>query len=421
MQSYKKSIKEFLQLIEENNLLKSISFLEDFPDAPKVFTYSAYLASNKRISDAKPGVIDGYGSSFNSKETALLKCLAEALERLAQICWLNKNITISSFKELNKEAIDPCLFIENKKIRREKIGWIEGSNLLTNSPCYIPAQLTHINYQSAYPSEPILNDANTTGAAGGFDDETTILKAIYEAVERDSFMTHYLTKIPGKRIAIEKIDSKIVKLALKSAERYNYEVVLIDITSDLQIPTFLSIRIDKTGIGPCITMGMKSSFSQIAAIEGSIQESFAVNKWLRTEVITKYQQNKSMLTPKLITNLKERGMYWYPILMLKELDFLIKQTPKQLIIKPFKMTAREELMLLTKTLKSKKIDVYTVNLTLKIFEKVGYRVFKAILPQLQMLTLNQTTEVIKHARLKAISEYFGYKKYIVNPVPQPFL
>ena len=67
------------------------------------------------------------------------------------------------------------------------------------------------------------------------------------------------------------------------------------------------------------------------------------------------------------------------------------------------------------------MEVFYVNLSLRIFKKHRYYVCKTIIPALQPLILNEKHRVINHARLKSVSNYFGFNKYKINPLPQPFL
>lgn len=428
---YKKHIKILLNELEAKKIIRSIGKIRQFPDEPKLFLYGSVFNSVKKFFEDSTYVAEGFGASFSSRYEALLKCLCEGIERFCLGCYKNSMIVRARFTDLRQEALDPSEYTKDPLTRKNTFGWVKGFNLTKNVSCLVPAQLVYLRYiisSMQKPREVILTDINSTGAAFGFDHESTLLRAVYEVVERDAFMTTYLTKTSPKRVAIEKIKRKLsvsanktITLILQKAKRYNLEIMLFDITNDIGIPSFLATTIDRTGLGLSFALGIKASLSMEDGILGSLREAFAGTTWLRTLLIES-KTRISKIDPAKIHTVAERGLYWAPLSMLKHLDFLFHQPPKDITITPFRYTnAKEELNVVERMLGQRNMEIFYADITLANFRNLGYFVYKAIIPRLQMLNLDEAIRVIQHDRLKATAAYFGRKSYIINTLPQPFL
>ncbi len=176
------------------NYLISVNAIQDFdiihspPDETFLFLYSCML----KTSTSKQQV-SGTGVSVYTREAALLKCLAEATERYS-LC-INNETDIEYLnivdKKINKSI---CCDIRERSSLDVIPGWVKGYNLSQSKNAVIPAQLVYLDYQPVknekYISQPI-----STGAAFGDSHEDTLLRGIYELVERDAFLTIYLNQI----------------------------------------------------------------------------------------------------------------------------------------------------------------------------------------------------------------------------------
>ncbi len=100
----------------------------------------------------------------------------------------------------------------------------------------------------------------STGAAAGGCLASALVRGIYEVIERDAFMISYLNKLENDKVDLEKIPDARITTLLSILNRYRIEGHIMDITSDLGVPTFVTILVDRTGIGPAIHCGLKTSF-----------------------------------------------------------------------------------------------------------------------------------------------------------------
>lgn len=429
-------IKKLFRLLTNLSLLKIVGRPKSiFYDEPRKYTFSALIDNSSPYFQKYGYQIDngaaphnilcsekiyGSGLSFFSKKNALIRCLGEAVERLSLYCFRQNDFLISHYDEIKAPALDPSLLIDDKSVQKKTFSWIEGYDYFNAQKCMIPSQLVYLNYKRI-KDEPRLSVPISTGAAGGFEFESTLSRAIYEVVERDAFMTTYLNKIPSKQIEIKSIKNKHISIICSKAERYALEIHVFDITNDLKIPTYLTLLIDKTGIGPAVSVGLKSGLHQISSIVGSIEESFLSRSWIRFQLFKKGTIKKNELNKPIQTFL-ERGEYWYNQKNIDHLNFLLhsKCVPFQ-DVKTNSKNMREELKMITEALKDLGFPIYYASLSLEDFKDIHYQTLKVIIPGLQPLYLDENHRFINSARLEQVARFFNVKYKGINDIPHPFL
>ncbi len=420
MQNLDSWIESLLEILEKNEILLSIFRQESSPDEPKMYRFSARVKTNIKITDNAGWEGGAGGFSFHSVKLALLKCLVEAAERASNASYRERSIFYTSFEKIRDKALDLSAYIDKLEAYKDNLGWVKGLDLLNSRRSYIPAQLVYLNYKTI-KNEPFLGSTISTGAAGGVDYESTLLRGIYEIIERDAFMCVYLARIAIPEVDLVKLQSPKINRILDQAQRYDLDIKVFDITNDLGIPSFMSILVDKTGLGPSFSIGLKSSMSPEQAILGSIEESFHTRPWMRQVLINQNKTNlKYVMTAKIHTML-ERGVFWLPPKMLKNLDFLNSHSKKKILFKkPFK-NANEELEYIKKILINKRLATYCIDITPKLFKNSNFKALKVIIPNLQPLFLHEEHRKININRISTVASFFGVEKFKLNNLPHPFL
>lgn len=415
-------IKKTIDQLVKLGVFNGINYSSNLPDEPKMHRFNLSLSIKKDLTDGNLNSSNGSGFSFSSRKLALIKCLIESTERTLNTIYKKSDLVFSSYKSLldqGQNPLDPTLFGIDKSSQNLSFGWVLGKELISYKSFLIPAQAIFYNYKRQ-KNEPHLTTQISTGAAGGLDYESTLLRGIYEIIERDAFMTAYLLKIKLPKVDLNQLkDSKIQKL-LKIAKKYNLEIVVFDITSDLKIPSFLTILLDKTGLGPTISLGLKSSLFYKTAILGSIEESFHPRLWIR-RLITDNKSNNYQYDYNTLSSVSDRGLLWTSPNMLKHLDFLFDQKAKPVSYQLINLTPRQELSKIITILKEKNLPTFFVDLNLPEFKKLGLCFYKVTIPKLQPLYLNEKHKEIRTDRINQVAAYFNLKTLTLNPIPHPFL
>lgn len=423
----------------EFKLIKDFGRIYQYYDEPKFWQYSAHLNSKFLVQDGNDFESIASGVSFTSEKLAIAKCLCESMERYCNNAFFSRStVCIKKYKELESKALNPreiVAFSDNqlkdnnfKKFLitdDSKFSWTEGFSLTGNEKILIPSQLIYLSYPYVR-REPVIYSGISTGAAGGSCLSAALVRGICEIVERDAFMIFYLNKLEAKKIALNRIKDPKIQNLLDILSRYKMEVYTFDITTDIDIPTFLSVVVDRTGFGKSITLGLKSDLNQMTAIIGSIEETFNSRSWLRTE----YEKSEKKVTPTdLLKNsdIRTRGLLWYPVEAIDNLNFLLNAPASKDNINPkeVKRTSGQQLEYILEMFKKHEYDVFYKDITLPVFKNLNYFVTKTIIPQMQPFYLDDNYKLLGGSRLYDVPKKIGFKtklrEHQLNPYPHPFL
>ncbi|MDO8269577.1 MAG: YcaO-like family protein [Candidatus Levybacteria bacterium] len=413
-------MEKMLSVIKKYKLLNGINEVQGFHDEPQQYQFVA------RLNIQRP-YTSGYGNkscnaggvSFESKENALIKCLGESIERFCFYAYRKKKLTFLPIDELEQTSF-PINSFRPIKEKKSKVGCIKGFDLYSREKCDIPAALIYGGYKPGKNETSFEFPLVTTGAAGGFSHEETVLRGIYEVVERDAIMGVYLNSIPVPMVNLLALRDKRVTRILALCTQYKLKIYTFEITNNIGIPAFLSVLIDKSGLGPAVSLGAKAGFNIADSILGSMNETFMVRTLIRRVYLEKQIGKKEQIdnNEAIIIN---RGLFWWDTKMISKLSFLLKNNLEKKVVVQKKLDNRRELKKSISLLKQKGLHVYVADITADIFHEIKYTVYKVFIPGLQPLYLNENEkQYVNIPRLKEIAEWFGVG-HKINSVPHPFL
>lgn len=421
-------------VVDNPKIVKKIYKIPNYNDEPQLYNYSAQFIDGNSLKVSKDSIASG--ASFD-KNNALLKLIGETAERYSLSTYDRNVLVHKSFNQLvnNKEdvldlfqlALLSEFFGESKReaLKERKLSLTMGKSLITDTKIMVPAQLVYVPYLY-YKSEPILQLPISTGAAAGESIYDAIYRGICEVVERDSFMIHYYNKLDSPKINIETCKNKTITKIVAALKRYNLELYVNDITTDIGVPAVVSIIVDRTGLGPAISIGLKAGFDINQNVIGAIEEALMVRSWVRDEYM--YLRPKHT-PPQIISSIEDRAIFWYPKNTIRYLDFWLSKKKNNNPYKLHKLrhnSNQEKVRELIKIFASKGYDVIYVDITTPMILKYGIKVIKVIIPQLQPLHLDEKYSYFTFPRLynapidmgiagrpKALKE--------LNNIPHPFL
>jgi thiazole/oxazole-forming peptide maturase SagD family component len=270
--------------------------------------------------------------------------------------------------------------------------------------------------------EPVITHLISTGGACGETRETTLLGGLYELIERDAFTTTYLIKAPVTKLLVDSIHDEQVRTIAQSLKRYRLEWHLFEITNDIEVPVFLSLIIDRTGIGPALTGGASAGWNTVAAIIKSVSEATMSRPWLRA-ALSRKEGYQSIIKREVngIRDRLERAFYWYPVSQLRHVSFLLDMKGTAYTDRLFTGIIQDEIDLTLKKLADKNYPVFYTDITHEPLRKQGFLVYKVMSPALHGLYLDEEKSFKDMARLRKVAHHFGMKKFEINPIPHPFL
>lgn len=400
-----------------------------YNDEPQLFAYSAHYKTRYKDVDSIAS-----GVSFD-KERALMRVLGETLERYCLDNFNERDFITGSISDLHVPFLDPTRVISfseqqlknkhfNKFIIKDAsiFRWVHGYSLFLKKKILVPAQLVFTSYQPI-KNEPWILLPISTGAATGITLEGGLYRGICEIIERDAFMISYLNKLPSPLIDLQSIKNKVIANILSILNRYRLEVFVVDITSDLQIPAFASLLLDRTGLGPAVSVGLKAGLNEEETIIGAIEESLMVRSWIRD--IFMYTETK-MKIPNTIETVEDRACFWFKPESIEYLDFWLKHGRRKKLESRKALDEHNEFHQAITLLKKAGIDIFYVDITQPKMKKFGFTVVKVIIPQLHPFYLEEKYPYLGGNRLYDVSVKLGFQssphhENQLNKIPHPFL
>lgn len=381
------------------NLVRSLTFT----DEPKLFHYSCL-----------DGNIEGSAGCDLNENIAKIKAMGEFYERFCldnpyqKYNFNPKNkLDIEYFVNFRDEDLDYQKKSYIEKIKSFNFAYITGLDMNNGYEIDIPAQLVYVNPNF---KKPIIKPRISTGAALHSDLEIAIKNGIMENIERDSYMISYLSKRQLPRV--------ILKDELKEIEkyfgRYNLELIILDSSTNLEIPSFICLNIDKTGIGPAVSVGLNADLDPKKGIYGAIMESQQVRQWIRYKYLLDNRPNIDSSSK--IKEVHHRGYYWYPKSSIDKLDFWLSDNNLTISQGDIPKKIETSNKLVSNLLKNG-IHSYMIDIGHEQIKDTGFDVVKILQPELHPLFLDQSIPCLTSNRLKLYMKDSNK----LNKIPHPFM
>lgn len=202
-------------------------------------------------------------SSFGiatDQEYATFIAEAEFLERLSS--WLPLDLAISSAydKKLVRAQSPKELSLKSALASRKK------SSLISEV------------YWGLQQSRDIPYHVTTSGTATHTTHDAAVLSAWLELIERDAFFVHWLNGISPRHIDTTKLEEEdgSFRSIVEQLRSSGCTFYILDITTDIAVPTCLALLIIQTDKGCSFGVSAKASFDTKKAIINSLMDAVAV-------------------------------------------------------------------------------------------------------------------------------------------------
>ena len=214
------------------------------PDAP-IFLAVA-MPTAEGVTGLKPRLPAGRGLTV---QQAIIAAGAEALELRASLAQ-HHSATLAKLTESNG------------------IKMLGARDLLTAEVVPVPAQNVYLDC-AAVLSEPVVNDANSTGCAAGQTLETATATALWECLERDAVALWWHGGMAPGRLDLDLIDVQQPRLFWWLHQR-SRSTRLLDLTSDIGLPVVAAVSSEPDG--RCVAMGAAARPTLVEATLAAVTE-----------------------------------------------------------------------------------------------------------------------------------------------------
>jgi ribosomal protein S12 methylthiotransferase accessory factor len=416
-------------------LISSLFPAEKLPDEPKVKMWACRINSEKNK-------ISG-GISYTDDGDAIYAALAEALERYIwkeETDYYRKPLFASVFELQARGRLffDPYVFVSYSTEQRiseprlffdenTKFTWIEGTDLLTKKPRYIPSQtvtgVKNYNHPVGMGISPLIRNRMTIGLATWPTLTGARLAGALECIERDAYMIMWLNQATLPRIDLASLAQKHRSIGdiIQNFERYKLKLHCIPMLTDAPTHTICTVVEDVSGHAPRFTIGLKAHRSITRAIEKSSLEALRARRSVRMSV----QQDGELLEEfDKPTGHRDRLLYWAKEENARELEFLIRGELMSLQPKPWDNDSEEEhLKRILAWCKQENIDCVSISLTHSQKNLSTFFIEMVAMPQLQPTHLFDKDMTLGGERWRTVPQKFGFqhRSEMFSERPHPFV
>ena len=409
---------------------------QKYPDEPRLIRYSV------RTKDAQHYGHSGHGYDFFSHKKAMWAAIGEAVERFSLTHFLPqvKEYCDAEYHKVQLEAIDIFSIAGISKAQR-RVGhprfnlqfdvhsyfrWIKGYSLTRERKIWVPLQLVTFVYTApSERKEPLILLPVSTGAASQRSMESAVLNGLLEAIERDAFMITWVNKLSPPIIDCEHISNDQLQDIFQRLRRYRLEFYLLYLPTDIPVHAVLALIIDRSGVGPAVSVGASANISIFDAMRDAITEAFASRVSVRAMLEEQVRKTKFELPDRRFLDRDGRLLWWCPTERLSDITFLIKGERKRLTDLPRHPSLpapSKALRFLVNVLKAKNLEVVYSEIIERDLQKyLGLSAVVVTVPGLQPMHLDESLPYEGGKRLADVPTALGFRVSATpNPLPHPF-
>lgn len=426
---------KILKTAENITMVGIIPNRNDYP--PLYGVYISFLDDNRtRYS---------FGRSLESTQDALVRAYGEYLERF-YARFSERNTEIRSFPKPKRFALRasslrvrylarPLSFqrISSKfPLSDSDLELLESYstfNSTKNRKELLPRSCLHYNVTQ----KKFLHQNTSSGWAGGFTQEEAKVSAVYELIERDHFLLYWLSGVSPQKIDINSIPISIRHYLLNMTQRYKLELSILNTSYDCNVFSCVVSLVDSVLLR--VAIGSAAGNNVELVIKKALCEALSeLHVSQIPELITQLDyKNYVSYRDERITKETRKNFFNLPggVVLFKQIflngEIVLFDDIQKMYTKEYK-SKKEELQDVTALFKSltKKngdgYNLYFFQQNGKILEKVNYFVYKAYVPSLIKLWLDEplatpfSDRLLNFARDKGL---INFTEKDINMYPHP--
>lgn len=379
------------------------------------------------------------GGASQDRDRAIAKAVGEAVERYSSAIFDIEELPLVPAAEAGFECVDPAsfaLFSPDQYQRpdfpwvrftpKTKIRWAEAFEFPTWREVRVPAAMVYVPYYyyedtgDAAIVQPI-----STGLACHSGYPEAVVSGICEVIERDAFTIAWQARLNPPRLMIETLSDENYEL-VQRFERTGARVTIFDITTDLGVPTFLSVLVSKVATSPSFALAASTGLSPEAAVRDSLEELTHTRRYSH---LLKTRMGTLDPGPDFV-NVKDQAShlsFWADHANLDLAAFLFTSTRRVDFDDLEDLStgdAKSDALKLAEMVNRIGHKVYISDLTTPDVGRLGLAVIRAVIPGFHPLFMGHPIRALGGERLWTVPQQLGYPGLDPaigdNPIPHPY-
>ena len=399
------------------------------PGEPAIESYVVDREDFTPFTDGNAMPHDEGGAAF-TEDAALTATYGEAIERYCGCVYRDAMFQMATYEALAEPAVDPTAVVNFSPQQRasladktslcgtnDTLSWVAGVDLASGTTTQLPAQLVYLSYPPT--AEPFIRNPISTGLAAGSSREMAIHNGLAECIERDAFMSYYLTETALPVIDLATAPPRI-QLLSRRITAHDLELVVLDATTDLAVPVAIAVLVDRGG-RPAVTVAAAAGTEPTAVLGDAIAE--VVQTRLSTiHRLAATTRSGGDVEIDAIDSFADRALVWADQGRIADLDFWI-DSDRSTTFEAF--VPDNQLLDPVTAVTEAGYDAYAVDVTTREIASMAVTVQRVIVPRLQPLYLVERLRYFGGDRLVQVPVKMGYQDAQqtaeeLNTVPHPF-
>ena len=241
-------------------------------DQPIAGLYHAFADHFCPRSQRRPRVTPAPGRAFahgRTAEEAADRCLAEAVERYSTIWQGTEPMVLARCGDADR-FIHPRAILQHSDTQYANRGewnasarelfqvpepfddamaihWTPARSLRNGETRLTPSRLC---YAGLVEDPGAFGIADSIGCAAGRTFEEAVLRALLEVVERDALSIWWYNRLRRPGVAVDLADGSGLSELVGSGREIGRQIVVLDVTTDLDIPAYVAVGTDASGAEP---------------------------------------------------------------------------------------------------------------------------------------------------------------------------
>jgi ribosomal protein S12 methylthiotransferase accessory factor len=356
----------------------------------------------------------GWGKGMNLSE-AILSAVGEAIERYSGSLLDPARVIWKKCDELEGDFLDPREFALYSEAQYSNADypfarfdpqiahpWILGSWGHDGSPVWVPAILVYLFFSGG--PDHFFAQGTSNGLAASSTARDAGLRALLELVERDAFMTAWLTGGCGERIVLDETLDGELSQVLESVERLGASVELYALPDCAVGTAVLCLALGDGVEYPGVTIGLSADLDPRRAVRQAILELAQTGPHLRRMMVSGRLQVPE--NPQDVREMLDHAAYYFPANRIEAFG-RIRHNGATLRLRDLlqrETTLERSLESCASALWSAGIRVAIVDVTSPDLLIGPFRVVRAVSPDLQPISCGYglDSEPVRRVRLRGI-------------------
>jgi ribosomal protein S12 methylthiotransferase accessory factor len=261
-------------------------------DEPAFVHYLSTASDTARLTRLKNFANNGGVSITHSG--AVAKALGEGVERYCSAFFDYDDLLVSAYRELPGRGTPPGDYALYTQAQLDSgdlpwkpftedtpVRWTTGLSLATGESVFVPAASVYVPYHYRPDSgEAGFTQPISTGLAAGTSFSEAALSALCEAVERDAFTITWQARLGRPHIDPETLPASC-RDRLDRFTAAGLRVHMMDITTDIGLPTLLTIALGDRPTSPAVAVAAATHPDPEIALIKSLEELAHTRKFAR--------------------------------------------------------------------------------------------------------------------------------------------